>query len=230
MLLLAIFLLLIACQSEKENKESHISGQISGHQIVAEEVIQTNTYTYIKGREGNESYWIAVAKRNVAEGTVLYFKESMEMKNFESKDLARTFESILFVDQISEQPFTSSGMGADEGTHQRSKGTMRQDVEIEAAENGISISKLYAEKAKYTDATVIVTGKVTKFNAGIMGRNWVHIQDGTQTDGKFDLTITTADKVALNEVVTFKGTVAVDKDFGAGYRYELIIENASLIK
>jgi hypothetical protein len=58
----------------------------------------------------------------------------------------------------------------------------------------------------------------------IMNRNWIHIQDGT--GDKLDLTVTTTENIALGSVVTLKGTIALDKDFGAGYRYDIIMEGA----
>jgi hypothetical protein len=73
-------------------------------------------------------------------------------------------------------------------------------------------------------------GQVVKVNDEIMDKNWVHIQDGTADGDHFDLTITTLEKVAVGEVATFEGTIALDKDFGYGYAYELIMEDAKLVK
>jgi hypothetical protein len=92
----------------------------------------------------------------------------------------------------------------------------------------INIQELYANKSSYVDKTVKVKGLVTKFNAGIMERNWVHIQDGTGNDKNFDLTITTEDMVSAGQIVVFEGMVSLDKDFGYGYKYDLIIEKATL--
>ena len=59
-----------------------------------------------------------------------------------------------------------------------------------------------------------------------MGRNWIHIEDGSGKNQ--ELTITTQDVLQLGEVGVFEGTISLDKDFGAGYRYEIIMENAKL--
>ena len=70
-----------------------------------------------------------------------------------------------------------------------------------------------------------------KWNAGIMGKNWLHLRDGSGAAGKDnDITITTSDEAAVGDVVLVKGTVRVDKDFGAGYAYPVIIEDAKLSK
>ena len=71
-----------------------------------------------------------------------------------------------------------------------------------------------------------IKGQVTKFSPNIMGKNWVHIQDGTNDSGNYDLTVTTNDVVKVGDVVTFEGTIVLKKDFGAGYFYEVIMEDA----
>jgi len=61
-----------------------------------------------------------------------------------------------------------------------------------------------------------------------MDRNWVHLKDGTSSGGKSDLTFTTIDTVKVGDVVTMEGTVTLDKEYGAGYVYELVVESALL--
>ena len=95
---------------------------------------------------------------------------------------------------------------------------------IERAKGAIKLSELYANKEKYNNQVIKVTGKCVKVNPMIMNRNWIHIRDGSGED--FDLTITTMENVPLGAVVTLEGTVALDKDFGAGYRYDVILEGA----
>ncbi len=75
---------------------------------------------------------------------------------------------------------------------------------------------------------MLVRGKVVKFNAGILGHNWIHLQDGSGGNGTNDLTITTDATVKVGDVVTMRGTVALNRDFGAGYNYPLILENATV--
>ena len=69
-----------------------------------------------------------------------------------------------------------------------------------------------------------------KYSAGIMGRNWIHLQDGTgdAATGTHDITVTSSDTTAVGDIILVEGTVAVDKDFGAGYRYAVIVEEASV--
>ena len=79
---------------------------------------------------------------------------------------------------------------------------------------------------------VTIHAKVVKYSPGIMGKNWVHLRDGTGSAEKndHDLTVTTQDETKVGDVVTVKGTVQVDKDFGAGYAYPVIVEDAKLVK
>jgi hypothetical protein len=93
----------------------------------------------------------------------------------------------------------------------------------------IKLSELLANKKSYAGKTIKVSGTVTKFNAEIMGKNWVHIQDGTEANGEFDFTITTSQKVVVEENVIFEGKIAIDKDFGYGYVYSILMEDAKLV-
>jgi len=89
----------------------------------------------------------------------------------------------------------------------------------------ISIEELYAGRENYEGRVISVKGKVVKVNPAIMGVNWVHIQDGTSHEGKNDLTITTAQEFIIGTEVTVTGKIILDKDFGYGYFYEVLMEN-----
>ncbi len=229
LLLISFSLLVNACQKEEQKQNLETVAATTGHKIIAEEVIQAGSYTYIKAKEGDQSYWLAVTKRDISEGATLYYAQGMEMQNFESKDLNRTFDTILFVDKISDRPMAMADANEITEAHAQTKNVEKEKISVAKAEGGISISQLYAGKSEFKDRIAIISGKVTKFNAGIMGRNWVHIQDGTEAGGKYDLTVTTKENVKVGDVVTFSGRIALDKDFGAGYAYEVIMENATVL-
>jgi hypothetical protein len=94
-----------------------------------------------------------------------------------------------------------------------------------------TVAEIFAQRSTLKEKPVTVRGKVVKFNESIMGRNWLHIRDGSGTAGKDnDLTVTTAEKAAVGDVVVVKGTIRIDKDFGAGYSYPVIVEDAKLGK
>ena len=104
-----------------------------------------------------------------------------------------------------------------------------EGLKISPAVNGITIGDLYAKKDSYGGKTVKIKGEVVKFNAQIMGKNWFHIQDGTKNNEDFDLTVTSAAEVKVGDIVTIEGVVELKKDFGAGYSYDVIVEEAKLV-
>lgn len=95
-----------------------------------------------------------------------------------------------------------------------------------------TVAEVVTKRAALKGKTVVVSGKVVKFNAGILKMNWVHLRDGTGTDADNtnDLLVTTNETVKVGDVVTVKGVVHVDKDFGMGYAYKVLVEEAKLQK
>ena len=204
-------------------------GTENNHKITVVEVIQSNSYTYIFVKEGFKEYWIATSIADVNEGDELFYVGGFEMNDFSSKELDRTFEAIVFVDQVSSEVITQNKQ-TNSVNKMGVKPHAKPDFKIELAENGISLAELFSDTEKYENTEVIVRGQVVKFNEAIMNKNWIHIQDGTEADGKFDLTITSLDKVNVDDIVTFKGVVFLNKDFGSGYTYEIIMEEAHIIE
>ena len=99
---------------------------------------------------------------------------------------------------------------------------------IAAAKNVVKVEEVFAKKDTLNGKRITVKGEVVKFNSGIMGKNWVHIKDGSGKPGTNDLTATTNDTANIGDKVVVTGTLAVGKDFGAGYKYEAIMEEATL--
>ncbi len=101
---------------------------------------------------------------------------------------------------------------------------------IAKAEGGYTVEELFAKKSELGGKQIALRGRVVKYNSGIMGKNWLHLRDGTGADGSNDLTVTTSEPAAVGDTVLIQGTVAIDKDFGAGYRYGLIVEDTKVTK
>ena len=99
---------------------------------------------------------------------------------------------------------------------------------MKKAESGKTIAEIFAEKTSLENKNVKVRGKVIKFSPEIMGKNWIHIQDGTGSEGMNDLTVTTANSVKLGDIILVEGTLVLNKDFGYGYNYDVIIEDAQI--
>jgi len=229
--MLVVLMMVVACDSKPRVKAPEQNPQAApqqlqgnAHTILVKEVIQAKSYTYLFVTEGSQEYWIATAKQPLEAGMTLYYDQGLEMKNFTSKEIDRTFDSIFFVGQMRG---TSSAAAATSGGNKVME--TAQDISVEKIAGSVSIQELHANKADYEGQVVTVRGQVTKFNAGIMGRNWVHLQDGTKSGAAFDVTITTQANVSKNDIVVFSGKIALNKDFGAGYKYDLIMEEAVLV-
>jgi hypothetical protein len=101
--------------------------------------------------------------------------------------------------------------------------------DIAPAEGGKTVAQIHTERQSLTGSEVAVRGRVVKFLPSIMGKNWLHLRDGTGTAGTNDLTVTTQATVKVGDLVTVTGEIQVDRDFGAGYRYNVIMEDATVV-
>lgn len=229
--LLISSVLLSSCVQKKKESVQPIDTSSLMHQVTVDEVIQTDSYTYLKVKENGKEYWMAVSQQKISEGEKYYYESGLEMKDFKSKALDRTFESIFFVQNISKEPIKKSNpMAGKTSPKGKNAEAYESDIHIDAPAGGVSIAELYASKSNYSGKNVTVKGKVVKVNKNIMSRNWVHIQDGTKHDGNYDLTITSDQLPQVGDVITVEGKIALDKDFGAGYFYDLIMEEGKLVE
>jgi len=100
---------------------------------------------------------------------------------------------------------------------------------IERAEGGKTVAELFAEKDQLAGQPVVVRGKVVKTNAMVMDKNWIHVRDGSGEEGSNDLTVTTTGELPkVGDTVVVSGVVSVDKDFGMGYMYPVMLEDAEV--
>ena len=221
-----------------------------------EETFDASEYTYMRLKtDGGGDVWAAVTKAKVKTGDRVTVVNAMQMDGFESKTLNRKFEHILFgvlgdgkaaeasssaASAASVAPVSSHAAdGAKEAPASPHAALSEapadaKDVMVPKAEgkDARTVAQIFAERAQLKDKTVTVRGKVVKANNGVMGRNWYHIRDGSGSHAKKDddLTLTTTDSAAVGDVVVVKGVVHVDKDFGAGYQYTVILEEAKVTK
>ena len=227
-------LVVFSCRQKEEKPQEQAvqppqqaDASVDMHTAVVQEVLQATAYTYLNVRENETDSWIAVTKREMQPGQTISFAGGLEMKDFESKDLQRTFETVYFVDRIAgDEPSPAAGQESLAMPHQTKPAIDKKEISIEPAEGGITIGELFSNRDSYAGKTVLIKGQVTKINRAIMGRNWIHLQDGTSGSGAFDLTITTQDEATVGDIATFEGTIALNKDFGSGYSYEVLMEEA----
>jgi hypothetical protein len=193
------------------------------------EVEQVANYTYLLVKAKGPEYWIAVPTMVANPGDTYQYQGGMMMEDFESKELGRTFDKVLFLEAL-----YSESAGGHQEVQEVTPGSQvsaeKSEVQIEAVEGTVSIGELFANPGSYEGKAIKVRGEVTKFNAAIMDRNWVHIQDGTESNGKFDLTATSTESFMVGSVVTVEGVVVLNQDFGYGYSYEILLENTTAVK
>jgi hypothetical protein len=219
------------------------------------ESMDASGYTYLNVETDTGERWIAVNQANVEVGEEITYIDGIVMQNFFSKTLDRTFPEIIFssglvgseaasssqasagASSFSQALSTEGATGApatgDLMTGSKKAVVPFAEINVEKAlgENSYTVEEVYSKAADLNGQTVVVRGKVMKVSPRIMGRNWIHIQDGTGSPeaNTHDLVITTSQEVdAGQEIITMEGVLTANKDFGSGYSYAVIIEEASV--
>jgi hypothetical protein len=219
-------------KAEKEDPNAGPSGKVV-------ETMDAGGYTYVRLEKNGKKTWVAVTQTKVVVGSKMTFQPGAEMSNFTSKSLGRTFDSIIFsggpvagAAPAGKPAATAPPQGVTGSKAQIASQDKTIKVEKAAGPNAYTVAEIYAKRSELDKKTVAVKGKVVKVSTGIMGKNWIHIQDGSgdQQQGTHNLVTTTQDMAAVGDIVTITGTFAKDKDFGAGYLYKAIVEDAKVQK
>lgn len=228
------------------------SGQLTGTVL---ETFNAAGYSYVRLQTASGEEWAAVRETDLKKGQKVAIIVDMTAEKFESKTLKRTFDKIVFGTVAGEQAAASAAVpAAMQGEMPKghpstgamganAMGTPADHMKPKVDVGNISVPKadgadaktvaeVWGAKSSINGKPVVVRGKVVKYLGGIMGKNWIHLRDGSGSDAKGDndLTITTDAVVAVGDVVVVSGKVSVNKDFGAGYQYPVIVENASVRK
>jgi hypothetical protein len=195
------------------------------------------SYTYVLVDTGTQKRWAAAQQFQVKVGDSITIEAGMPMRNYHSRTLNRDFDVVYFTGRAlvggAQSGAANAGVTMPPGhppTTGRAALAAKVDVSgIKKAEGGMTVQEIFAAKAQLAGKQVKVRGKVVKFNSRIMGKNWLHLQDGSGTEGSNDLTLTTAAEVKVGDTILATGTVSIDKDFGYGYKYTVIVEDAKLV-
>ena len=229
-LMLILVMIFSSCVKNKSGYTVENQNILSAKIFEVNEVIQASNYSYLRVKENMSERWVAVSKQEIKVGDVYYYDGAMLMNDFKSKDLNRTFDEIYFVSQISKTPIGQKAAGGSMPAHSGKVETQKlSSITLEKAVGEITIADVFEKRVEYTTKEFEIRGVVVKINKQVMGKNWIHIQDGTDFNGKFDLTITSQDLPEMNDEVVFKGEISVNKNFGSGYSYDVIMENAVLV-
>ena len=195
------------------------------------ETMDAGNYTYVKVDTGSEEIWAAAPTFSVSVDDEVKVPEGMAMQDFHSDSLDRDFPLIYFVAAITKAGEAAPAHGMMPAGHPvAAKGADVDTSDLEKVEGTTSIGDLYAKPAAFVGKELTFHAKVVKVNLGIMGKNWMHISDGSgdEASGSNDLTVTTDGVAAVGDTVTVVGAITLDKDFGAGYRYDIIVEDAQV--
>jgi len=196
------------------------------------ETMNAAGYTYMRLGTPQGEVWTAVRETNVKKGATVTVEAQMIAEKFQSNALHRTFDKLV-MGMLADAPSreaTASPMSS-AAKHMTSAANIG-DVNVEKADGGKTIAETWAMRNELKDKPVTIRGKVVKFLGGIMGKNWMHLRDGSgsRAEGNDDITVTTQEVAKVGDVVTITGTVHIDQDFGAGYVYPVIVEDAKLRK
>jgi hypothetical protein len=256
---LALTLLFTGPALAEESKSTPITmeaaANLSGKPIKGKvlEVQSAGGYTYLLIKHEQGKVWVALPESKVEAGQEVIVSPGMMMKSFESKALDKTFDVIIFSSGLaSDMPQATVAAGGNPHASEKNQvpvddtelaklsgGSARaavpaDKIKVEKAdgENAQTIEDCFANAEQLNNKKIRVRGKVVKFSSMIMGKNWIHLQDGTGDSDKktHDLVVTTTGKAEKGSVVTIEGTLHKDKDFGAGYKYAAIVEEAKVIK
>ncbi len=219
---LALFLTGGALPSYAENSQA-FSGKVV-------ETMNSAGYTYVCIEKNGKKTWFAVPETKVVKGQDISLAPGMEMKDFESKTLKRKFDRIIFSEGVLGQQGPVSNKKAAGSKGSNVAVTEKIKVEKATGPDAYTVAEIYKNSKKLEKKKVVIKGKVVKVAANIMNKNWVHLRDGSgdAKTGTNDLIVTSDDLPAVGDVVTASGTLYNDKDFGAGYKYAVIVENASI--
>ena len=191
---------------------------------VVVDVLQGGGYTYLQVEDAKKKYWVAVEGVKIEKGTEVRFQEEMRAKNFESKALNRTFDEIVFGSNLQYRTKTSEAGNLALITEKVEKSPYQQA-------GSLSVKEAWEKRAELNGKSITIRAKVVKASSGILNRNWVHLQDGTGEENEVGRIVFTSNELPkVGDVVTATGVVSVDKNFGSGYIYKIIVEEAKFTK
>jgi hypothetical protein len=201
---------------------------------IVTETIDAGGYVYLKLADPDR--WIATQPFQVSRGDRVSFSGGSEMTNFHSKTLDRTFESIIFVQEVSTGEIsTESSPVAMMENHQKKKSMIAAPStipvpaagEIPPLDEGKTIAVILSEASQLNDQTITLRARVMKVSRNILGKNWITLQDGTGTEPDNKLMVTSSEMATPGDLIVVTGILKKDIDIGAGYQYKVLLEDAT---
>lgn len=185
-------------------------------------------YTYLRVKVGKSELWVAGPQVAAKKGDTVLLAPGMVMTNFWSDAYQRSFDRIYFLPSI-EVAGAKKPEAAAAAAPQAAPASLPTGP-VARAEGGKTVEEVFLEKTELKGKEVVVRARVLKTASAILGKNWLHLADGTGGPGSNDLVVTTQAEAAPGDVVLVKGKVTLDRDFGSGYRYDVILEDAAVTR
>ena len=204
------------------------------------ETVNGGGYTYAKVQEDDGSqYWIAGPQTQISVGAKVSYLEQMVMQDFTSKALKKTFDKLVFVSAIvntdknaktatqepaaiGKQDDAAHFMGSNHGSADKKTLEVKKVVKNSS---GYSVEDLYTKSAELDKKSVKVNAQVVKVSKAIMGKDWIHLQDGSGSNGTNDIIATSKNStVKVGDTVTAEGIIKTKVDLGYGYKFAVIME------
>ena len=191
------------------------------------EAIDVEAYTYIRLKTREGEVWSAIPKAQVKKGSEVSLVPHTVMENFESRALKRKFDRVLFASLVDPK-------AASANPHAKTVVAAAKVAKVPKATgaDARTVEEVVTGRKALKDKTVAIRAQVVKVTNGVMGKNWVHLQDGSGSSAKgtHDILVTTTDAIAVGDVVDARGTVRIDVTVGPGYAYEVLVEGAKVRK
>ena len=209
------------------------------------ETLDAKQYTYLRLQTASGEVWAAVPKTEIAVGAQAQIASAMWMENFKSATMDRTWPRIAFgvlagppAPQAAQPASRSAGMFGQAAMGRPTLAGASAGPVVDAAisvpratgKNARTIAEIYAQRGALQDQVVRVRGEVVKETDGVMGKNWIHLRDGTGKGALGTLVFASGDGSAIGETVVLSGVVHLNRDLGAGYHYDVLIEDVHVEK
>ncbi len=196
------------------------------------EVKDGGGFTYLRLTTKDGETWAAIAKTPVKVGSEVTIENVTIMQNFESKTLKQTFDRIVFGSLVAGT--TGAAPAGDMAALHAGVTSSSDSGDVKVAKasgpNARTVAEIATRRTELKDKAVVVRGKVVKFTPGVLGKNWIHLRDGSgsTSDGTNDVVVTTSDEAKIGDIVLVKGVVHIDRDLGSGYSFKVLIDDATL--
>ncbi len=185
-------------------------------------------YRYAEVQEGDKTYWIASTNQDIRVGETYFYNEALIRAQFESKDLQTVFDTLRLVTRLVPEgrqgelkaPLHKAHPGLQEG--------QAEAVDQATVPVSLDLPELIRNPTPYEDQWVEFSATCVKVNPGIMGRNWVHLK--ALGEGGEEVVLTTQEDIPVGKAVRMQAVVRRNRDFGSGYRYELLLEEGKRIR